>query len=114
MRVTDRHRQSIGGIGPGNLTVGQKALDHRLHLFFVCVPNTDDGFFDPVRGVFGHRETLLGRCDQDRTPGQSEFEGRLRIFVYESFFDRCLLRVVSLKNAVYAVMQLNQAFGDRE
>lgn len=54
MRVSNRHRQRIGGVGAGNGDPGQQYAEHRLHLPLVRAAGADNAFLDQSRGMFGH------------------------------------------------------------
>ena len=54
MRVGDRDRERVGGVGAGDLHSGKQARDHRVDLRLLGIADADDGFLHQPRRIFAN------------------------------------------------------------
>ena len=86
MRVGDRHRERVGGIGSGDLHAGQKAGDHRVDLRLLGGTIAHHRFLDQPSRIFADVDASPGRAHQHDSARLAELQRRLRILVHEHFF----------------------------
>jgi len=88
MRMRNRYRQSIGGIGAGDLHAGKQPRDHRMDLRLFRAAGPDHGLLDEGRGIFADLDPGAGGAHQRHAAGLPELQRRLRVLVDEHFLDR--------------------------
>ena len=88
VRMTDRDRERIGGIGARDLCAGKQHAQHRLHLFLRRAAGADDRLLDQPRRIFGDHQPAARAAEQHDPARVRELQRRLRIVVDEHFFDR--------------------------
>lgn len=100
MRVTDRDRQSVGGIR-ARLRAGQENGNHRGHLPLLRRARADDRLLHQTRGVFGNAQARP-RGGQDRRGARlPQLQGRPRIRADELVFHRRFMRAVLCHQRLY-------------
>jgi len=88
MRMRNRYRQSIGGIGAGDLHAGKQPRDHRMDLRLFRAAGPDHGLLDEGRGIFADFDPGAGGAHQRHAARLAELQSRLRVLVDEHFLDR--------------------------
>ena len=108
MCMADRNGKRIGGIRLAAVAPRQQAAHHQLHLRLLGVTGADHCLFDKVRRIFGDRKPAFGRGKQHHPASNAEPQGRRRIAVDKSFFDRGLVRAKALDNGSDLPEQRNE------
>ena len=67
MRVGDRDRQRVGGVGPGDLHAGKQPRDHGVDLCLLGAAGADDRFLDEASGIFAHVEAGASRAHENHS-----------------------------------------------
>ena len=88
MRVGDRDRERIGGVGAGDLHAGQQPRDHRMDLRLFRAAGADHRLLDQAGGIFADLDPGARRAHQHDAARLAELERRLRVLVDEHFLDR--------------------------
>jgi hypothetical protein len=88
MRVRDRDRKGIGRVGRQFARTRQEHADHRLDLVLVGVTVAGDRLFDARGGIFGDGKPGLPESEYGSPSGLTQFQGRRRVLVNESFLNR--------------------------
>ena len=87
LRVGERQRQGVGGVGRGRLGQIQKPLDHFGDGGFLRRAVADDGLFHFARGDFENFQAGLGDDRQRRAARFAHDNGRLQILRVEQALD---------------------------
>ena len=92
MRVRDRDRQRVGGVGGFRLGLRQQDLEHHRDLVLVGMTGADHGLLDLVGRVFGNRYAEHRRRQHGDAARLAEFQRRDAVLVDKGLFDRGLHR----------------------
>ena len=88
MRVGDRDRERVGGIGAGDLHAGKQARHHRVDLRLLRAAGADDRLLDQRRRIFADLDPGARGAHQHHAARLPELQRRLRVLVDEHLFDR--------------------------
>ena len=112
--MADGDRQGIGGVGRLGQTTGQQHADHHLDLLLVGMAGADHRFLDQIGRIFGDRQAGERRHQQHHAAGDAQLQGRGRVLVDEGLLDRGGDGLILLDHRAQAVVQLDQALGQRQ
>ena len=73
--------------------------------------NANDGLLDPIGGILRDRQSHQRRCEQNNTARLAELQGRAWVFIYESFLDSRLVRLVEGEHFGQPFVQSSQPPG---
>jgi hypothetical protein len=113
LRVTDRYRERVGGIGAGRRARGQKHAHHDSDLPLVGVAVPDDRLLHEVRRVFFHMEPGQRGNGKRQATRLTQFQGGLRVSIDEGLFDGRFLGRMIHNYAGQPLMELSKAIADR-
>jgi hypothetical protein len=96
LRMGDRHRERVGGVGRADLTGRKQYFDHHRDLGLFGMTGADDGLLDDIGGIFGDRKAEQGGRGERNAARLAEFQRRLRIAIDESLLNRRLIGPLGL------------------
>jgi hypothetical protein len=92
MRVGDRDRECVGGIGLHGFVHVQQDADHVLHLFLAGVALADHRLLDRVGRVLADRQPVPDHRADRRAPRLPQLQRGVGVFGHEHALDRRLAR----------------------
>lgn len=111
MRMTDRDRQGIGGVGLRCLAQIEQDFHHVLNLCLRGVAAADQRLLDLIGAIFLQRQRLHAAGHDCNASCLAQLDRRIGILVHENTFDSRLGRGLPINEFTQFAEYLTQALG---